>query len=122
MTAIALSVIAFVAPPPPDQHYEPTCVGPCQIRVQQRMIREHRRETVRPYSPWLQRLRGCESTGNYRVIDASGTYTGAYQFDDETWHSVGGTGRAMHAAPLEQDYRAVRLRKRRGTRPWPRCG
>ncbi len=90
----------------------------CEVRVRN----HHRRRVVRPYRPWLRSLRQCESTSNYRAVSASGTYTGAYQFDARTWQSVGGRGLALHAGPLEQDYRAVLLRKRRGTAPWPVCG
>lgn len=94
----------------------------CAERVQKRMQVEGRREAIRPYRAWLARLRHCEATGSYRAVSPGGTYTGAYQFDDQTWRSVGGAGRAMFAGRLEEDYRAVQLRKRRGTGPWPVCG
>lgn len=84
--------------------------------------RERWREVIEPHAGWLARVRACESTNNYAAIDPSGTYTGAYQFDDGTWQSVGGEGRAMNAEPLEQDYRAVRLMRGRGSSPWPVCG
>lgn len=96
-------------------------VPACSADCQQRVINDDRREVVRPHRVWLRRLRACESTNNYRAVSSSGAYTGAYQFDDRTWRSVGGHGRAMHAGKLEQDYRAVRLRKRRGSAPWPVC-
>lgn len=68
------------------------------------------------------RLRHCESTGNYRAVSPSGKYRGAYQFDRQTWRSVGGTGDPAAASPAEQDHRAVRLYLERGASPWPRCG
>lgn len=118
-----VAAIALVAPSVSSPVMSPgvlrlECSGACQRRV----INDKRRATVRPYRSWLRRLRGCESTGNYRAISTSGLYTGAYQFDDQTWRSVGGSGRAMHAGRVEQDWRAVLLRKRRGVAPWPVCG
>lgn len=78
---------------------------------------------IAPYRAWLASVRACESGGNYRAVSPDGLYTGAYQFDDTTWHGVGGsTSRAMYASPIEQDYRAVLLRRLRGTSPWPNCG
>ncbi|MCE2525141.1 MAG: transglycosylase family protein [Acidimicrobiia bacterium] len=66
-------------------------------------------------------LRGCESTNNYLVNTGNGYY-GAYQFDQATWESVGGTGRPHWAAPEVQDARARLLYARRGWQPWPICG
>lgn len=65
-------------------------------------------------------VRQCESGGNYGYND--GTYRGAYNFDDQTWRTVGGTGSADDASPAEQDARAQRLYNERGSAPWPRCG
>jgi hypothetical protein len=67
-------------------------------------------------------LRKCESGGNYAAVSASGRYRGAYQFDQQTWESVGGTGDPAAATPAEQDYRAKLLYQRRGARAWPTCG
>lgn len=64
----------------------------------------------------------CESGGNPRAISRSGTYTGKHQFDDRTWASVGGSGRAMDAPESEQDARAAELYRQRGPQPWPACG
>ncbi len=105
-------MIVMVHHPPPCQTHA------CAIRVQHR----HWRKVVKPYEGWLAKVRRCESGGDYRAVNPSGTYTGAYQFDDVTWGSVGGRGRAKDAGHLEQDYRAVVLRLRRGTAPWPVCG
>ena len=65
---------------------------------------------------WYQ-LRMCESTNRYNVNTGSGYY-GAYQFDQATWNSVGGSGRPDQAAPAEQDYRALVLYRNRGWSPW----
>lgn len=53
---------------------------------------------------------------------SSGGFCGAYQFNDQTWQSVGGSGSACGASPAEQDRRAQMLLDQRGTQPWPNCG
>lgn len=68
------------------------------------------------------RLRQCESGGNYRAVSRSGTYRGAYQFDQRTWEVLGGRGDPAAAPPIEQDARAAVLYSQRGARPWPVCG
>ncbi len=74
-----------------------------------------------PAANW-ERLRMCEATGNYGAISKSGIYRGAYQFDRQTWRTVGGEGDPAAAPPLEQDARARELFARRGNAPWPVCG
>ncbi len=74
-----------------------------------------------PASNW-ERLRMCEASGNYGAISKSGIYRGAYQFDRQTWKTVGGEGDPAAAPPLEQDARARELFARRGNAPWPVCG
>ena len=66
-------------------------------------------------------LRRCESGGDYTVNSGNGYY-GAYQFDLQTWQSVGGTGLPSDAPPWEQDARARALFAARGAQPWPICG
>jgi len=63
-------------------------------------------------------LAGCESGHNPRAINPSGKYTGLFQFDDSTWRSVGGSGRAYDASPDEQLMRAKMLFQSRGLGPW----
>jgi peptidoglycan hydrolase CwlO-like protein len=67
-------------------------------------------------------LRKCESGGNYRAINPSGRYRGAYQFDYRTWNALGPAGDPAAAPPEEQDRRAKALYAMRGARPWPECG
>lgn len=93
----------------------------CIDRVKLRFQTEHRRAVVRPYRQWLRATRMCESGGNYATNTGNG-FLGAYQFVLSTWRSVGGRGMPHHAGKLEQDYRAVVLRRRAGTGPWPVCG
>jgi hypothetical protein len=68
------------------------------------------------------RLVQCESGGDYTVVSSTGRYRGAYQFDQRTWESVGGTGDPAAAPPAEQDARARLLYQQRGARAWPHCG
>ena len=67
-------------------------------------------------SAWAS-LRQCESSGDYS-IDTGNGYYGAYQFDQSTWESVGGSGSPADASPSEQDYRALYLYRMRGWSPW----
>ncbi|MFJ9329924.1 ubiquitin-like domain-containing protein [Streptomyces sp. NPDC101230] len=67
-------------------------------------------------------LAACESGGRAGAVDPSGTYGGLYQFDTETWQSLGGGGRPQDAPAAEQTYRAKKLYVQRGASPWPHCG
>lgn len=69
----------------------------------------------------LDVIRRRESGGNYQAVSASGKYRGAYQFDRQTWASVGGTGDPAAASPEEQDARAAELVRQRGSQPWSVC-
>jgi hypothetical protein len=70
----------------------------------------------------LDAIAACESGGDPTAVDASGTYRGKYQFDLQTWASVGGSGDPAAAPEAEQDYRAALLMSRAGSSPWPVCG
>lgn len=70
----------------------------------------------------LSSVRRCESGGDYGAVSSSGKYRGAYQFDQQTWESVGGSGDPAAASPSEQDNRANALQQQRGASPWPNCG
>lgn len=70
----------------------------------------------------LDSIAACESGGDPTAVDASGTYRGKYQFDLQTWASVGGSGDPAAAPEAEQDYRAALLMSRAGSSPWPVCG
>ncbi|WP_326802828.1 ubiquitin-like domain-containing protein [Streptomyces sp. NBC_01788] len=69
-----------------------------------------------------QGLAQCESGGRADAVDPSGTYGGLYQFDEGTWHRLGGRGRPQDAPAEEQTYRAKKLYVSRGSSPWPHCG
>uniref|UniRef100_A0AAU2A3N5 Ubiquitin-like domain-containing protein n=1 Tax=Streptomyces sp. NBC_00093 TaxID=2975649 RepID=A0AAU2A3N5_9ACTN len=67
-------------------------------------------------------LAACESGGRPNAVDPSGTYGGLYQFDTQTWQSLGGAGRPQDATASEQTFRAKKLYVKRGAGPWPHCG
>ena len=67
-------------------------------------------------------LAACESGGNASVVSSNGLYHGLYQFDAQTWQSMGGSGVASDASAAEQTQRAQQLYDSRGSQPWPVCG
>ncbi|MFJ2742676.1 ubiquitin-like domain-containing protein [Streptomyces sp. NPDC087440] len=67
-------------------------------------------------------LAQCESGGRANITDSTGTYGGLYQFDRQTWQSLGGSGAAHEATAEEQTFRAKKLYVQRGASPWPHCG
>lgn len=77
--------------------------------------------TLRATGAPLTSIAACESGGNYSTNTGNGFY-GAYQFDLQTWQSVGGSGNPANASPAEQDMRASMLYAQRGSSPWPVCG
>jgi resuscitation-promoting factor RpfA len=64
----------------------------------------------------LDTIEACESSGDPHA--SNGDHFGLYQFDLETWKSVGGKGNPMNASRGEQRSRAETLLARRGTQPW----
>jgi hypothetical protein len=77
----------------------------------------------------LWRLRQCESGGNYRAVNPSGAYRGAYQFSRSTWNGVAGQHFPRYhgvdpaaAEPKVQDSMARALWHMQGRSPWPVCG
>jgi uncharacterized protein YabE (DUF348 family) len=69
-----------------------------------------------------QGLAVCESGGRPGAVDPSGNYGGLYQFDTQTWQSLGGKGRPQDATAAEQTLRAKKLYARQGAGAWPHCG
>lgn len=69
----------------------------------------------------LHSIAQCESGGDPRAVSPDGTYRGKYQFDRSTWASYGPAGDPARASETEQDRRALKLYKARGTAPWPNC-
>ena len=69
-------------------------------------------------------LAKCESGGNPRAVNPAGYY-GLYQFNTQSWATVGGSGLPSQASAAEQTYRAQLLYNRVGGRwqgQWPNCG
>ena len=67
------------------------------------------------------KVANCESSGNPRAVNGGGYY-GLFQFDLQTWRSVGGSGNPINASAAEQLMRAKKLYAQRGASPWPVCG
>lgn len=100
--------------------------GRRSLPVASRSLRRSRLENRPSRSPlpspldWPA-LAQCESGGNPQAATGNGFY-GLYQFDLQTWASVGGVGSPADASPTEQTYRAQLLYNERGAAPWPVCG
>ncbi len=73
-------------------------------------------------SAGLEAIAACESGGDPGAVGGGGTYRGKYQFDQQTWASVGGSGDPAAAPEAEQDKRAAMLYAQRGASAWPVCG
>jgi LysM repeat protein len=69
-----------------------------------------------------RKVANCESSGNPRAVSPNGKYLGLFQFDMQTWRSVGGSGSPAKASAAEQLLRAKKLYAQRGNSPWPVCG
>jgi hypothetical protein len=70
----------------------------------------------------LESVAHCESGGNPAAVSPDGQYRGKYQFDQQTWESVGGSGDPAAAPEAVQDQKAAQLQAQRGSSPWPVCG
>jgi len=73
-------------------------------------------------SAGLEGIAACESGGDPSAVSPDGQYRGKYQFDQQTWASVGGSGDPAAAPEAEQDQRAAALQAQAGSSPWPVCG
>ena len=72
-----------------------------------------------PANDVLACIRSYEQGEAGYATDTGNGFGGAYQFDQQTWSSVGGSGRPADASPAEQDKRAWALYESRGLAPWP---
>lgn len=126
--AVATAILTGVAAAPAlakDMSDWPGCnTKACEKRV----WTKHRKRTVRPHRPWLNKVSWCESRHNPRAIGGGGAFRGKYQFTFSSWSAAGGKGDPVFATELEQDYRAVRWAMMIGwgnvhtTAGWPICG
>lgn len=78
---------------------------------------------------FLACVRNRESRGDYSALNSSSGASGAYQYLDSTWASLGysnryGVSKAMYASPSQQDEAAYDTLRRVGRSPWagPGCG
>jgi len=120
------------APPSSEKRIEAKARAKLGQRVIERRVEraKERRERKRngagsggaAVPPALQAIAACESGGNPRAVGGGGLYRGKYQFDRQTWASVGGSGDPAAAPEAEQDKRAAMLYARAGAAPWPVCG
>jgi hypothetical protein len=96
-----------------------------RVRVLRRDLKTARRRAARAEntsaSPTLEAIAACESGGNPATDTGNGFY-GKYQFDLQTWASVGGSGNPAAASEAEQNRRAAMLYAAAGASPWPVCG
>ena len=67
-------------------------------------------------------LAHCESTNRATAHNPSGAYHGFFQFDLQTWRSVGMSGDPHNYGWDIQLEGAKRLYHQRGRSPWPHCG
>jgi hypothetical protein len=88
-------------------------------RLRKRVTR--RQNGASTASPALEAIAACESGGNPSTDTGNGFY-GKYQFTQETWQAVGGTGNPAAASEAEQDRRAAQLYATAGPGQWPVCG
>lgn len=112
---------------PAPRKATPKQVESKKIRKVERKVKTSRSED-RPASTGKANLSGawakvanCESSGNPRAVNPAGYY-GLFQFDLQTWRSVGGSGNPAKASAAEQLMRAKKLYAQRGASPWPVCG
>jgi hypothetical protein len=85
-----------------------------------------RRPTARPSRSGVRgdvwaALARCESGGNASARSSNGLYTGAFQFSNATWQSLGYGGSAADHPYAVQVEAAQRLQARSGWGQWPRC-
>jgi len=96
-----------------------------KVRKTERKARTSRSEdrpsTSASLSGAWKKVAQCESSGNPRAVNPAGYY-GLFQFDLQTWRSVGGSGNPAKASAGEQLMRAKKLYAERGAQPWPVCG
>lgn len=85
------------------------------------VLRGTKRSNNDMQSEGWQKLRFCESGGNY-ANKRNPLYRGAYQFDYATWNNYGGYYDPADAPPDVQDAKAYDTYRRRGASPWPLCG
>jgi resuscitation-promoting factor RpfB len=105
-----------------SERKKPTAKSERKTRTTRSETRKSSGSTSVSMSAAWRKVAQCESGGNPRAVNPSGKYHGLFQFDRQTWRSVGGTGLASQASAAEQLMRAKKLYSQRGASPWPECG
>jgi len=120
--------VARVRDEPAPRGYRARLRGDAPAALRDELARQRRAlRAARTYErvavpPQLAAIAACESGGDPGAIGGGGLYRGKYQFDVQTWASVGGSGDPAAAPEGEQDMRAAMLYARAGATPWPVCG
>src|SRR4051794_28613303 len=108
MSALAAATPAVAGAKKHPLHVPGCRSGSCDARIGAAWARKHPRARaasfVAPYRAWLNKVAMCESTNNTRAVSPNGVYRGLFQFDLQTWRSVGGTGDPINATRGEQEY------------------
>lgn len=91
--------------------------------ARQRAAQRAAQQTSRsPAKDVWYRLFGCETGQTYNAaINTGNGYYGAFQFDLQTWRSVGGSGYPHQHSYETQKQFAMKLHSLRGWSPWPKC-
>lgn len=100
-----------------------------QQEVQRQRVVSSREEPAAPEAPApptassdqaFVRLATCES-GMRNTTNPSGKYRGYFQFDLQTWRSIGMAGDPLDHSWEQQLHAAKLLHSQRGWSPWPQC-
>lgn len=111
----------IVVSPKPTYIFKPKPIAAAKPALPPKVVPGLHTKVIR-IPNWSQ-LAQCESTSNPKINTGNGFF-GAYQFDQQTWESVGGledAPRADLATLAQQTNRAQILFNRRGPQPWPDC-
>ena len=96
----------------------PVAARPAASAARKRPVRASRSA---PRGDVWAALARCESGGNPTARSANGRYTGAFQFSNATWQSLGYSGSAANHPYDVQVAAAQKLQARSGWGQWPRC-
>ncbi len=117
-----LSQVTTTMPPPSTTTTAPpptTTTEAPRVEAQS----ETRSVQAAPTGDRFDRLASCETGGTMdpRATSSSGTFLGAFQFDLQTWQSIGRQGDPRDYSYADQKAAAMDLQASRGWRPWPTC-
>lgn len=87
-------------------------------RVEAEKKRVAEAEALKKKYAILEKVKFCESRGDYRAQNRYSSASGAYQVVSGTWNNYAGYANAKDAPPNVQDRFARELFDRRGLQPW----